>query len=71
MRMFVVLDNVMGSVPRIFSTLEKAKQFCYRQKECFLKITSKAFETTDEECENLFIIQSVWVDDCSDYDWDD
>lgn len=75
MMMFVVLDNVTGNAPRVFSTLEKAKQFCYQQKEYFFNFTPDVrdefgdFEITDEGCEDIFLIEKVIVDDDSDCNW--
>lgn len=77
MKMFVVLDNVMGSAPRVFSTLEKAKQFCSQQKECYFNFAPDIrdefgdFEITDKGCEDIFLIEKVIVDDNSDYNWDE
>ena len=75
MMVFVVLDNVTGSTPRVFSTLEKAKQFCYQQKECYLDFAPNVreelgdFEVTDEGCEDLFLIEKMIVDNNSNYNW--
>ena len=41
MKVYVVLDNIMGSEPRCFSSLEKAKNFCKKEKESYLILRQK------------------------------
>ena len=76
MKMFVVLDNTVGEAPRVFSTLEKAKQFCETQKKHYLDLVPEDeglyddnVEVTEEGFSDVFIIKPAEVDDYSDYDW--
>ena len=77
MKVFVVLDNFTGSAPRVFSTLDKAKLFCETQKKHYFHFypNDPSFfddnvEITDKGFADLFIIQSAWVDDYSNYEWE-
>ena len=75
MKVYVVLDNIMGSEPRCFSSLEKAKNFCKKEKESYLIFAPEAEEINnskiiDEEIEDLFIIKEVIIDNNISYEWD-
>lgn len=76
LKMFVVLDNAGGEAPRVFSTLEKAKQFCETQKKHYLDLVPENeclyddnVEVTEEGFSDVFLIKPAEVDDYSDYDW--
>ena len=75
MKVYVVLDNIMGSKPRCFSSLEKAKEFCKKETESYLVFALEAEEinnskTIDEKIEDLFIIKEVIIDNNISYEWE-
>ena len=75
MKVYVVLENIMGSEPKVFSSLERAKKFCKKQKENYLVFTSEekenigGLEVTTEGIEDLFIITEIILDNNADYEW--
>lgn len=75
MKVYIVLDNIMGSEPRCFSSLEKAKNFCKKEKESYLIFAPEEqenigdLEITDNGIEDLFIIEEITIDNDTDYEW--
>ena len=75
MKVYVVLDNIMGSEQRCFSSLEKAKNFCKKEKESYLIFAPEeqedigVLEITDNGIEDLFIIEEITIDNDTDYKW--
>ena len=75
MKVYVVLDNIMGSEPRVFSSLKKAKEFCKKEIESYLIFAPEeqedigVLEITDNGIEDLFIIEEITIDNDTDYKW--
>ena len=65
----------MGNEPRVFSSLEKAKDFCKKEKESYLIFSPEkqedigVLEITNNGIEDLFIIEEITIDNNDDYEW--
>lgn len=65
----------MGNAKSFFSSLEKAKNFCKKEKESYLVLAPEAEEINnskiiDEKIEDLFIIKEVIIDNNISYEWE-
>ena len=75
MKVYVVLDNIIGKKPRVFSNFKKAKEFCKKETESYLIFAPEEqedigdLEITNNGIEDLFIIEEITIDNDADYEW--